>query len=68
MVSRVITDLGVFDVTGDGFAVVELAPGVDYDDVVAKTGGTVTDGRQAISAATPPARNGTGRRAWRRSG
>ncbi len=40
VVSRVITDLGVFDVTGDGFLVVELAPGVDYDDVVAKTGGS----------------------------
>jgi 3-oxoacid CoA-transferase subunit B len=46
VVSRVITDLGVFDVTGDGFRVVELAPGVDYDDVVAKTGGSVTDGRE----------------------
>jgi 3-oxoacid CoA-transferase subunit B len=45
VVSRVITDLGVFDVTGDGFRVVELAPGVDYDDVVAKTGGSVSDGR-----------------------
>ncbi len=47
VVSRVITDLGVFDVTGDGFRVLELAPGVDYDDVVAKTGGTVTDGRHS---------------------
>jgi 3-oxoacid CoA-transferase subunit B len=47
VVSRVITDLGVFDVTGDGFRLLELAPGVDYDDVVAKTGGTVTDGRQS---------------------
>ncbi|MUL67597.1 succinyl-CoA--3-ketoacid-CoA transferase [Mycobacterium sp. CBMA 234] len=47
VVSRVITDLGVFDVTGTGFAVVELAPGVDYEDVVAKTGATVTDGRVA---------------------
>jgi 3-oxoacid CoA-transferase subunit B len=37
MVERVITDLGVFDVTGAGFAVVELAPGVEYDDVAAKT-------------------------------
>lgn len=45
VVSRVVTDLGVFDVTGEGFAVVELAPGVEYDEVVAKTGATVTDGR-----------------------
>jgi 3-oxoacid CoA-transferase subunit B len=52
VVSRVITDLGVFDVVGDGFRVVELAPGVDYADVVAKTGGAVTDGRQRRSAAS----------------
>jgi len=45
VVSRVITDLGVFDVTGDGFRVVELAPGVEYDDVVAKTGAPLTDAR-----------------------
>jgi 3-oxoacid CoA-transferase subunit B len=42
VVSRVITELGVFDVTGVGFRLVELAPGVEYDDVVAKTGGDVT--------------------------
>ncbi len=41
VVSQVITDLGVFDVTGDGFAVVELAPGVTLEDVVAKTGAPV---------------------------
>jgi hypothetical protein len=32
----VITDLAVLDVTGTGFEVVELAPGVDHDEVVAK--------------------------------
>jgi 3-oxoacid CoA-transferase subunit B len=52
VVSRVITDLGVFDVTGTGFALVELAQGVDYDDVVAKTGAPVTDDRQRRSAAS----------------
>ena len=52
VVSRVITDLGVFDVTGTGFAVIELAEGVDYDDVVAKTGAPVTDDRQRRSAAS----------------
>ena len=52
VVSRVITDLGVFDVTGTGFALVELAEGVDYDDVVAKTGAPVTDDRQRRSAAS----------------
>jgi 3-oxoacid CoA-transferase subunit B len=52
VVSQVITDLGVFDVTGDGFAVVELAPGVQFEDVVAKTGASVTDSRQRRSAAS----------------
>ena len=50
VVSRVITDLGVFDVTGTGFRVVELAPGVDYDDVVAKTGAPLADGRVTAAA------------------
>jgi 3-oxoacid CoA-transferase subunit B len=36
-VSRVIINMGVFDVTGVGFDVVELADGVDFDEVVAKT-------------------------------
>jgi 3-oxoacid CoA-transferase subunit B len=44
--------LGVFDVTGTGFAVVELAEGVNYHDVVDKTAAPVTDGRQRRSAAS----------------
>ena len=40
-VSRVITDLGVFDVVGDGFRVVELADGVTIDEVRDKTGAPV---------------------------
>ena len=32
-VSRVVTDLGVFDPQGEGFQVVELAPGVSRDDL-----------------------------------
>ncbi|MGV9797260.1 CoA transferase subunit B [Mycobacterium sp. NPDC003449] len=51
VVSRVITGLGVFDVTGDGFAVVELAPGVGYDDVVASTGAPVSDATDPQPAA-----------------
>ena len=43
VVSRVITDLAVLDVADSGFEVVELAPGVNYDDVVAKTAAPVTD-------------------------
>ena len=37
MVDRVITDLGVFDVAGGSFEVVELAPGVSIDEVEAGT-------------------------------
>ena len=43
VVGRVITDLGVFDVAGAAFQVVELAPGVEYADVVAKTAAPVVD-------------------------
>lgn len=41
VVNRVITDLGVFDVTGTGFAVVEFAPGVTEDEVVDRTAAPV---------------------------
>jgi 3-oxoacid CoA-transferase subunit B len=47
-VSRVITDLAVLDVTGTGFEVVELVPGVDYDEVVAKTAAPVLDRLTAV--------------------
>ncbi|MFS8097374.1 CoA transferase subunit B [Lentzea alba] len=36
-VDRVITDLGVFDVTDDGLRLVELAPGVDEETVRQRT-------------------------------
>jgi 3-oxoacid CoA-transferase subunit B len=49
VVKRVITDLGVFDVLGTAFEVVELADGVTYDVVVAKTAAPVADGRQRRS-------------------
>jgi len=38
VVDRIITDLGVFDVTPQGLTVAELAPGVSFDFVQAKTG------------------------------
>ena len=38
VVSRIITDLGVMDVTGDGLKLVELAPGVTEDELRGKTG------------------------------
>jgi 3-oxoacid CoA-transferase subunit B len=41
VVNRIITDLAVLDVTPDGLALVELAPGVDIDGLRVKTGCTV---------------------------
>lgn len=38
VVSRIFTDLGVVDVTADGFKLVELAPGVSYEYVAERTG------------------------------
>ena len=41
VVNRIITDLGVFDVTPDGLRQVELAPGVGADEVRQRTGVTI---------------------------
>ncbi|MCB9851406.1 MAG: CoA transferase subunit B [Phycisphaerales bacterium] len=41
VVSRVYSDLAVIDITPDGFQLVELAPGVTFDEVKTKTGATL---------------------------
>jgi 3-oxoacid CoA-transferase subunit B len=38
VVDRIITDLGVMDVTPEGLKLVELAPGVSLEQIQAKTG------------------------------
>jgi 3-oxoacid CoA-transferase subunit B len=38
VVDRIITDLGVMDVTAQGLKLIELAPGVSREDIQAKTG------------------------------
>jgi 3-oxoacid CoA-transferase subunit B len=38
VVNRIITDLGVIDVTPQGLKVVELAPGISKEEIVEKTG------------------------------
>jgi 3-oxoacid CoA-transferase subunit B len=41
VVNRIITDLGVIDVTPEGLKLVELAPGVTTDELIEKTGAKV---------------------------
>ena len=45
VVDRVITDLGVLDVAGGSFALVELAPGVALAEVEAATDAPLVDRR-----------------------
>lgn len=41
-VKKIVSDLGVFDVTPDGFRCIEYAPGVTIDEIKAKTAGRLT--------------------------
>jgi len=41
VINRIITDLCVLDITPDGLFLVELAPGVTKEEVIAKTGAPV---------------------------
>lgn len=41
-VKKIVSDLGVFDVTDDGFVLREYAPGVTVDEIKAKTAGKLT--------------------------
>ena len=41
VVDRIITDLGVMDVTPEGRKLVELAPGVSFEQIQSKTGVTL---------------------------
>ncbi|MDE0233820.1 MAG: 3-oxoacid CoA-transferase subunit B [bacterium] len=47
VVDRVYTDLAVIDITPNGFEVVELSPGVSFDDVAARTAAPLRDARPA---------------------
>ena len=50
VVSRAYTDLAVVDVTPEGFAVIEIAPGWSFDEVAARTDAPLRDARSGINA------------------
>ncbi|HTV09868.1 MAG TPA: CoA transferase subunit B [Candidatus Aquilonibacter sp.] len=50
VVHRVITDLGVLDVTPEGFVCTELAPGITFEHLTAKTGAPVRQAQAHPSA------------------
>ncbi len=41
-VKKIVSDLGVFDVTPEGFVCIEYAPGVTIDEIKAKTAGKLS--------------------------
>jgi 3-oxoacid CoA-transferase subunit B len=44
-VKRIVTELAVVDVTGDGFELIERAPGVSVEEIKARTAGRLLIGR-----------------------
>ncbi|MHA3054446.1 hypothetical protein [Acinetobacter sp. ANC 4633] len=48
MVSRIITDLGVFDITNEGVKLIELADQVKFDEVQRKTGTPIINQQQYL--------------------
>ena len=48
VVNRIITDLGVFDITPTGFEAIELAPGVTPDQVIQATAAPVSFGSAGL--------------------
>jgi 3-oxoacid CoA-transferase subunit B len=47
-VKRVVTELGVFDITPDGFLLMEIAPDVTVEEVKSKTAGRLTISEQLL--------------------
>ncbi|TQR84281.1 CoA transferase subunit B [Mycobacterium hodleri] len=43
VVNRIITDLAVIDVVDDGLQLIELAPGIHFEDVTVRTAAALTD-------------------------
>ncbi|MFF7160792.1 CoA transferase subunit B [Streptomyces sp. NPDC008086] len=41
-VNRIITDLGILDITDEGLVLVECAPGVDVEEIIARTDAKVS--------------------------
>ncbi len=47
-VKKVVTDLGVFNITADGFECIEHAPGITLDEIKQKTAGRLTFAENVI--------------------
>ncbi len=52
VVNRVYTDLAVIDITKEGFQILELAPGVDFETVRQRTGGAIHPPRRRTGSET----------------